>query len=265
MGVDLREVWNLAVDTAGFEQLGFELPEQQDEDVDAATADGADAPASESEENAGPSGEEARASTGDKEKIESEIGQLRQAIDRLSNSKGEVNAPDQAPVNAPQTRPQDTDSKSAGNSTLKKAIVGKQTLAFWHKLNAIMLKEEQMRAAPAGGLTAGNAGAFLAGRGKANRYAAQSIRGLSKKNVDPLVANLAGDIAAWYESGAKINDQATFLMTEADPSARRGPLGESWKTAERQHRMEVDLLNRRGDALREQMTAKYGVAFPDLR
>jgi hypothetical protein len=128
-----------------------------------------------------------------------------------------------------------------------------------------MLEEEQMRAVPAGGLTAANVAEFLTGRGKSGEYAAQAIRELSTGGVDADVVALAGDIAAWYEKGTKLNDMASHLLHEADETSRRGTPGKKWSTAEKEHHQSVSALNRRGDQLRTRLTEKYGLAFPDLR
>ena len=84
-----------------------------------------------------------------------------------------------------------TEIENRGDNPVSEKRIAATTLKYWNTLNKIMLKEEQMREAPDGGLTAENAGGFLAGRGKAARFAAEAISNLKTTNVDPEVAGHA--------------------------------------------------------------------------
>jgi len=128
-----------------------------------------------------------------------------------------------------------------------------------------MEQEEEMRSLTGGSLTRSNAGGFIRRRGEAARFAADAIRKLPTKAVDREAVQLARDIADWYEQGAEINDQAEFLYHRGSVAQRKGSLGQSWAAAEKQHNAAVDALNRRGDALRDKLSRKYGLEFADLR
>lgn len=145
------------------------------------------------------------------------------------------------------------------------AEMGRRTLAYWNQLNDIILREEQMRRVPQGGLTISNAGDFLRRRGQANEFAATKIRQLSTAMVDPDVVGIATDIAAWYDRGNQLNDTGSFLLNRADSASRRGQPGQSWQEGEKQQRASVAEINRRGDEIRQRMIRKYGLSFPNLR
>lgn len=254
--VDLREAWNLAAGKAGFTQFEIEIDEAEAESADEKAEPLDDKEGQQLQQEVLEKVDAADTATN------REIEQLRKALERLESSqKAGAESPKIEQGHDEQVAPR---SSTTDNVSSKNAV-GKRTLAYWNQLNQIMLKEEQLRQAPSDGLTAANTGAFLAARGKASRFAASAMRKLPAKNVDPIVANLARGIADWYEQGAKLNDQAMHLFVKADPATRRGPLGQSWSTAEKQHQNEVKLLNRRGDTVRRQMIIKYGLAFPDLR
>lgn len=165
------------------------------------------------------------------------------------------------------TRPskKQTASLEADSAPSPASSNGPQTLAYWNAMNNVMAEEESMRATPAGGLTKENAADFIDRRGKAGNYAATELRGLDRSGVDPDVVALGGDIAAWYERGAQLNDRANYLLNQASDDTRRGQMGHNWGDSEKAHNASVAEINRRGDTLRLQMSQKYGLKFPDLR
>jgi hypothetical protein len=156
-------------------------------------------------------------------------------------------------------------SPSVPDSTAADLEMGPRTLTYWNQLNDIMLREEQMRSVPLGGLTATNARDFLRRRGEAGQFAAEAIRQLPGAGVDPDVLAIAVDIAAWYERGNQLNSMGSFLMNKADTTARQGQPGQQWQDGEKAHHASVEEINRRGDVVRRRMVEKYGLAFPDLR
>jgi hypothetical protein len=165
-------------------------------------------------------------------------------------------------------RSQFNDNKAIGGQQMKIAgplqATGETTLAYWNALNAIMMRELSMRAAPPQ-LTAGNAMSFVSGQSGAYQYAAAAIRKLSIAEVDPEVVALARDLAAWYEQGLANNRTAESLLGSADIAARQGSTGNNWQTAEKQHREQCLQINLRGEQLRNSLSRKYGLAFPKLQ
>lgn len=197
------------------------------------------------------------------ELIAEEMQQFKQEL--LSELREQV-------ANSEATRPaaprQQTYSPAAAHSESARRLHaqrGQRTLDYWNQLNDVMLREEQMRSVPLGGLTASNARDFLRRRGKAGKFAADEIRKLSTEGVDVEVIGIAADIAAWYDHGNQLNGTASFLMNQADASERRGQPGQQWQDGEKQHSASVADINRRGDEIRRRMIEKYGLPFPDMR
>ncbi|MBX3415265.1 MAG: hypothetical protein KF708_21450 [Pirellulales bacterium] len=210
--------------------------------------------------------------------------QLRQVVASTSDPQAEIDAEDaaaesQPPLDAAALRqlvadagetaqqdaaPAPTKKKKAKQPRSAKANEGAATLQYWNQLNSIMTQEEGLRNTP-GKVTAENANGFVNSLAAANTFAAQEIRGLSTKNVDPQVVALGGEIAAWYEAGAANNGEATYLLNEADADTRRGGRGKSYEKSEHEHRKQCEEINRKGDALRDKMSKKYGLDFPDLK
>lgn len=154
--------------------------------------------------------------------------------------------------------------KTKKSSKKKSTATGARTLAYWNGLNSIMSEEFGMRRTP-GKLTADNANGFVDSLASANNFAAKSIRELDTKNVDAEVLALGDEIAGWYEEGAALNGEATYLLNEADPNQRRGAEGKAWEKNEKTHQKRCEEINRRGDALRGKMSKKYALDFPDLK
>ena len=155
-------------------------------------------------------------------------------------------------------------ARTAKSAQRGQTPMGRRTLAYWNRLNEIMAREEEMRSVPSGGLTAANAGDFLRRRGAASSYARDAIRDLPTAGVDPEVVRHAGDIAAWYARGNELNSTGSFLLNDADDATRKGEAGTAWGESEKHHHKSVGDLNRRGDELREELTQRYGIEFPDL-
>ena len=196
--------------------------------------------------------------------VADEIRQLRE--DLLAEVREQIANEKSAVSNQPRDNfAAERAAQQSAAADAQRQEMGQRTLAYWNELNNIMLREEQMRKAPMGGLTAQNVKNFLKRRGQANKYAADAIHRLPTELVDPAVIAQASAIAGWYNHGSQVNDTADHLVSKGSGSERRGAPGEAWKQAEQQHNQSVDDINRRGDELRQQMIQKYGLPFPDLR
>jgi hypothetical protein len=138
--------------------------------------------------------------------------------------------------------------------------VGERTLGYWRELGEIILRaqhEEQVRAA-------GSLREVLSARGKSCRAAVQGIRSLKTEGVDPEVVQLAQDFARWYERGAEISEEGAYLLDEGELSDAQGPVGRRWHSAQKQHREELDLLNRKSNSQRSKLATRYQLSFPGL-
>jgi len=84
------------------------------------------------------------------------------------------------------------------------------------------------------------------------------------RNVAPEVVAHVQRLIDWYEEGAEINQNALHLLTAADQETRQGSEGRSWRGSEKAHYQTVQRLNQNGRELREQMSQRYGLDFPEL-
>ena len=156
-------------------------------------------------------------------------------------------------------------NSSASSSNSQREEMGRRTLEFWNQLNKIMEREESMRRVPIGGLTKANAGNFMQRRDKAGRYAVAAFDKMNTASVDPEALEIGQEIRQWYAQGVELNRQGTQLHRSANKQQRQGATGQSWADASKHHNQSVAEINRRGDRLREKLSEKYGLAFPDLR
>ncbi|MCA9110998.1 MAG: hypothetical protein KDA52_13690, partial [Planctomycetaceae bacterium] len=120
------------------------------------------------------------------EKLRLEVAALRQELADLQSRQnlivlGEPQSRSEIESTVPQTQPVAATSPGAA------------TLTYWNQLNAIILQEGAMRAAPSGGVTASNAGAFLDARVQAGDFAATSLRELETDSVDRQALALGED------------------------------------------------------------------------
>ncbi len=191
------------------------------------------------------------------EKLRLEVAALRQELTGLRSPTNPVES-----VGSPATPA----STSARLPTQPVAVIsqGEATLAYWNHLNALILQEAAMRAAPAGGVTASNADGFLEARMQAAEFAAVSIRELETDGVDRSVHSLSEALAAWYQDGHDVAKQGLHLLTKASPEERQGSVGMRYQAAERSHSTAVNEINSEGERVRQSMTQKYRLNFPPL-
>ncbi len=191
------------------------------------------------------------------ERLRREVASLRNELAGLSSTTV-TDEPVTNPTPPLATAPRTTTHPVAVDSQ------GAVTLSHWNQLNAIILQEAAMRAAPSGGVDASNAGGFLEARRQAAEFAALSIRSLEIDGVDSSVIAISEKLALWYDDGRKVAEQGVHLLTRASNEERQGPLGSAYQAAERSHSTQVNAINSDGERVRQEMTRKYRLSFPPL-
>ncbi len=162
----------------------------------------------------------------------------------------------------PTSRPSTTRRPSTSQAASQPQ--GAATLAYWNQLNAIILQEAALRAAPAGGVTATNAAGFLDARIQAGQFAVDSIRQLDTTGVDSRVVKLGEQLADWYDEGRRVAQSGKQLLTTASVQDRQGSAGKGYQAAERNHSQSVNKINAEGEQTRQAMSRKYRLNFPPL-
>ncbi len=191
------------------------------------------------------------------EKLRLEVEALRQELAGLQSPTGTDDSAESPSVPA-------SESKRLTTQPVSTVSPGTATLAYWNHLNAIILQEAAMRAAPAGGVTASNAGGFLDTRMQAAEFAMTNIRDLDADGVDAKVLSLGEDLAKWYENGRDVAEQGMHLLTKATTEERQGSPGKQYQAAERALTKQVNEINSDGERVRQAMSQKYGLDFSSL-
>ncbi len=171
-------------------------------------------------------------------------------------------ATNRAAPRLPTSRPSTSRPSSVPKTETKPQ--GATTLAYWNQMNAIILQEAALRAAPAGGVNATNAGGFLDARIQAGEFAVDSIRQLDTTGVDSRVVKLGEQLANWYDQGRRVAQSGKQLLTVASIQDRQGSAGKGYQAAERSHSKSVKKINAEGEQTRHAMSRKYRLKFPPL-
>ena len=138
------------------------------------------------------------------------------------------------------------------------------TLAYWNRMNAVIIQEETQRFSP-NQLSAANALQFVNSRAQCAENAARALREIDRQQVDPAVTSLAEEIARWYDRAVELNREAADLLQYGTREARQGTRGTNWKVGEEAHQKQCDEINRRGEEVRRHITSEYKLAFPPLK
>lgn len=141
---------------------------------------------------------------------------------------------------------------------------GQRTLNFWNQMNVVIDTEADMRKAPSGGVTHGNAGGFVNARIDAGNFAIESLEGLDTNHVDAEAVALREKLVDWYREGVRVSQMADQLMGSSD-ALRQGQAGMAWKMQEMKHNADVRKVNQFGARVRKSLQARYGIAFPPLK
>lgn len=197
------------------------------------------------------------------EQLRKEVESLRRQIDELKSTpvsvvREDTSATGSFPVGAPAAAAHPAAQAASGSSP-----TGAATLAYWNRMNDIILREAALRAAPLGGITAANASGFLDARIGASKYAVDALRQLDPRGVDERVVDLGGQLANWYSDGRKVAESGKALLTRGSVQ-RQGSAGRQYQAAERDHAERVNALNAAGAQVRLDMARKYDLDFPPL-
>jgi len=207
----------------------------------------------------------AKPSHTDQQALESERRRLEEQLETLK-LKQEIAAL-RSQLGETGTSPVSTTLKRSGEvaPAEPQTVTGPATLQYWNRMNDVIVKETQMRSAPRGGVDAGNAGGFLQARIDAAQYAAAALRGLDTNGVDPEAIEVAELVAGWYDEGEQVAETGRQLLTSGSVQARKGAAGQQYQAAEMAHAKAVAEVNSRGEQVRQQLAARYGISFPPLK
>lgn len=184
-------------------------------------------------------------------------------IDRLQQEMLRSIPPRQAPTARRTSIPQRGPAMPAPAPSTSQSP-GTVTLAVWNTINGIIDREAAMRGVPSPeGLSADNAGDFLDRRIAAGEYAVEELYKLPTKDVDRDVLKLAGRLLQWYQNGVEVARDGRKLLASSI-STRKGVKGQAYRNAEKKHAATVTRINSDASTVRDQMSRKYALGFPEL-
>lgn len=203
------------------------------------------------------------------EKLRREVESLRRELVDLKTSPVSTESTLREPANLPRGRrnrndPSSTRSPAPPAANASGPSPGEATLTYWNQVNAIILQEAALRAAPAGGVTAANATGFLDARIQAAEFAVDALRQLDTVGVDAKAVDLCEQLIRWFAQGGEVAQTGRQLLTRASVQERQGSAGKMYQAAEHSHAKAVNAINSTGEQVRQAMSRKYNLSFPPL-
>ncbi len=138
------------------------------------------------------------------------------------------------------------------------------TLEYWTRINDIVHSQAALQLDAESAASEGNATKVAALKGRISRFSAGAIRALPTANVDPAAVTLGKELAAWYEAGAGLYDQAVQIWESPVRGQAGQQVTQEWEQAQAQHRNERQLLNDRVAAVRDSLNRRLGAGFAPL-
>ena len=264
LGLDLKSAWNYGADKVGASSLRMEVAEIEEGSGDASVVQEKNEGVLDDSKEANTSVQVQvdTASLSPEEKkllaLKSQLASLQEAVNTLENQPEAEASDEQLDGNEKETEI---------STTIKaptKAMKSEATLSYWNGLQELLQDEHKQRTTPSDESATASLQGYITYQSKVAKKTRQAIRSLKRDLVHQQVADLGNDFAAWFDKQVEINTDAAFLLGVASANARKGPLGKTWETKERHHRMELDLLKKRATALQQQMGEWYGQDFPNI-
>jgi hypothetical protein len=184
-------------------------------------------------------------------KVQNELVSLRDEITTLRDSQpAQATAPKQVASSA---APADED-----------AVARKASLAYWSRLNEVVHRQATLQLEAESAANEGNATKVASLKARISRFSAEAIRALATADVDPTAAKLGGEIAAWYDDGADLYEQAVQVWESPARSQVGQPLTQEWERDQVQYQNEGRLLRSRVSAVRDSLARRFGGGFAPL-
>jgi hypothetical protein len=152
-----------------------------------------------------------------------------------------------------------SDDRPERSATLQ--LSTSRTLAYWVRINEIVLGEAGLQHDADSALTEASAAKVFALKGRVSRFAAKAVTAIPGDQVDASVLQFGEQMAQWYDRGGELYERAAGIW-ELPVASQRTQLTRQWTQAELQHRNEGDLLGDKAAALRDVLNHRFGVEFP---
>ena len=181
--------------------------------------------------------------------LHEELGSLRNQISSLRTGKSE--------------EPTGEATKSPSNSD-ESLPTKERTLAYWSRLNEIVLGETDLQQDAESAFSAANAAKVFAIKGRISRFASTAVEAVPTEGVDEQAIKFGRRLKLWYERGDELYERAVRIWETPMGEQARTKLNDEWKQADKQHRNEAELITQKAAAVRGSVSRIYGVEFPEF-
>ena len=187
--------------------------------------------------------------------VEQELVALRQEIAALRTSR--TASPDAANMSEPA-------GGAAASQLATQSIDKDRSLSYWKRLNEIVRDESALQGDSESAATQNNATQVAALKSRVCRFASSAIHAIPTEGVDSTATEFGKQLAAWYDHGAELYDQAVRIWESPARGQNGQPLNDAWDESKAQYVNEQRLLNERGLVVRESLGRRFGDDFPAL-
>jgi len=152
-------------------------------------------------------------------------------------------------IGAPAPQPEKkaaTDGESETATSVRKQLTDADrqhaTRACWLALDQSVHAESTNRSKTIDDTQSWHLFDYLLHRHAGHQKVVERIEQLDQQGVDQRLWMHVQQLLAWHETGARLYDRASQLLTDSPAGKLAGPLAQSWQSASTQHRMEEKLL-----------------------
>lgn len=183
------------------------------------------------------------------------VATLREELGTLRSELADLRRGEQPPAESrPAPRPDVPAEPQASKAN---------TLAYWNRLQDIVLGEAGLQQEADTALTEASAARVFALKGRISRFAAKAVAVIPDDEVDASALQLGKQLEEWYDEGGVLYERAAGIW-QLPSAGQRTHLTKRWTPAELHHRNEAKLLSDKAATLREVLSRRFGVEFPPL-
>jgi hypothetical protein len=139
-----------------------------------------------------------------------------------------------------------------------------RTLAYWKRLNEIVLGESALQQDAESAFNPANAAKVFAIKGRISRFAAKAVEAVPTLAVDETAVRFGRELGLWYDHGGEIYEKAVRIWESPISPQARTKLNEEWKQSEEHHHNEALLIHEKAAAVRGSLGRIYNDEFPEF-
>jgi uncharacterized membrane protein len=183
------------------------------------------------------------------------VAALREELGKLRGELADLRRDDQPPVRGRSNAQPDPSAAPQSSKS--------RTLAYWVRLNEIILGEAGLQQDAESAFTMANATKVFAIKERVSRFAARAVEAIPTDQVDASVLQFGRQLQQWYEQGSALYERAAGIW-QLPLASQRTQLNRGWSQAELQHQNEANLLGDKAATLRDTLSRQFNVEFSPL-